>query len=85
MSTPAVTAYAETAALYAVLNQDETEALRLVGNMFPAERAFFAKQLDQLRSMLTDEFGNDIGRPPAERRETVEYFVHVPDNEEELQ
>jgi hypothetical protein len=58
--TPPVTAFAETAALYAVLNEDYPDARRIVTDMTAAERAEFAGQLDRLRSMLTDEFGNDI-------------------------
>ncbi|MEV4975492.1 hypothetical protein [Streptomyces scopuliridis] len=62
MSTmPPVNAFAETAALYAVLNEDLSEARRIVGDMHPGERATLARQLDQLRSLLTDRFGNDKG------------------------
>lgn len=58
--TPHVTAFAETSALYAVLEGDDAEARRIVSDMFPNERAEFAQQLDRLRAMLTDRFGNDI-------------------------
>ena len=57
---PAVTAFAETAALWAVMNENDAEARRIVADMFPNERAEFAEQLDRLRSMLTDQFGNFI-------------------------
>ncbi|MHA4819449.1 hypothetical protein ACXZ65_34430 [Streptomyces aculeolatus] len=56
-----MTTFAETAALWAVMNGDDTEARRIVADMPPGERAEFAAQLDRLRSMLTDRFGNDIG------------------------
>ena len=61
MRGPAVTAFSETAALYAILNEDTEEAERIVSEMLPNERAEFAGQLDQLRGMLTDRFGNDRG------------------------
>lgn len=61
MHGPAVTAFAETAALYAILNEDTEEAERIVSEMLPNERTMFAGQLDKLRSMLTDRFGNDRG------------------------
>ncbi|MFI7499503.1 hypothetical protein ACIBVL_13500 [Streptomyces sp. NPDC049687] len=60
MPTPSVSTFTETAALYAVLCEDDTEARRIVLDMFPAERAKFAEQLDTLRAMLTDRFGNDL-------------------------
>ncbi|MFG2276760.1 hypothetical protein ACGFNY_44255 [Streptomyces chartreusis] len=59
MRGPAVTTFAETAALYAVLNEDMEEAERIVSDMLPNERAEFAQQLDTLRRLLTDRFGND--------------------------
>lgn len=71
---PSVTAFAETSALYAVLEGNDAEARRIVGDMFPNERAEFAGQLDRLRAMLTDRFGNDIP-PDAQPR------VRVLDNE----
>lgn len=61
MTMPAVNAFSETAALYAVLNEDMEEAERIVSEMLPSERAQLAKQLDTLRSLLTDRFGNDRG------------------------
>ncbi|MGW0538530.1 hypothetical protein [Streptomyces sp. NPDC003032] len=61
MHGPTVTAFPETAALYAVLNKDTEEAERIVSGMLPNERAEFGRQLDQLRSMLADRFGNDRG------------------------
>jgi hypothetical protein len=57
---PAVTAFAETAALWAVMNDNDAEARRIVRELYPNERAEFAAQLDRLRAMLTDRFGNDI-------------------------
>lgn len=61
MAMPAVNAFVETAALYAVLNEDIADAERIVADMLPNERAEFAAQLDRLRSLLTDRFGNDRG------------------------
>lgn len=58
--TPSVTTFAETSALYAALEGDDTEARRIVSDMLPNERAEFAAQLDRLRAMLTDRFGNGI-------------------------
>jgi hypothetical protein len=55
-----VTAFAETGALWAVLNGNDAKARQIVQDMYPNERAEFAEQLDRLRSMLTDRFGNDI-------------------------
>jgi hypothetical protein len=69
-----VTAFAETSALYAVLEGDDIEARRIVSDMLPNERAEFAAQLDRLRAMLTDRFGNDI---PSE----VQPRVRVLDDE----
>jgi hypothetical protein len=60
MTGPSVTTYAETAALYHVLNEDRDAAIDVVLAMTPTERAMFAHQLDELRSMLTDRFGNDV-------------------------
>lgn len=59
---PPVTTFAETAALYYLLEGRKDDVRRVVGDMFPGERADFAAQLDELRSMLTDRFGNDIAR-----------------------
>ncbi|MFE4369641.1 hypothetical protein ACFRMN_15665 [Streptomyces sp. NPDC056835] len=64
MHGPAVTAFSETAALYAIVNEDTEEAERIVSGMLQNERAEFARQLDQLRGMLTDRFGNDQGGSP---------------------
>jgi hypothetical protein len=55
MATPPVTTFAETAALWHVLNQDYTEARRIAVDMLPNERREFADQLDRLRNMLGDE------------------------------
>lgn len=49
---PSVTAFAETSALYAVLNEDMPEAYRIVGDMLPGERATFAEQLYKLADLL---------------------------------
>ncbi len=65
MRGPAVTTFAETAALYAMLNEDTEEAERIVSDMLPNERREFADQLDKLRSMLIDRFGNDRGDGPS--------------------
>jgi len=67
MNGPSVKSFQETAALYAVLCEDDTEARRIVGEMFPNERAEFASQLDRLRAMLTDRFGNDIATSSGPR------------------
>ncbi len=52
MAGPAVTTFAETAALYAVLTEDMDEAHRLVNDMLPGERAVFADQLYKLADLL---------------------------------
>ncbi|WP_328336835.1 hypothetical protein [Streptomyces violaceus] len=57
---PVVTAFAETGALWAVMNKNDVEARRIIADLFPNERAEFAAQLDRLRAMLTDRFGNDV-------------------------
>ncbi|WP_046500002.1 hypothetical protein [Streptomyces odonnellii] len=62
MQMPPINAFSETAALYAVLSDDDQEAQRLVSSMLPCERAVFAGQLDKLRRMMTDRFGNDLGQ-----------------------
>lgn len=64
--TVSITGFAETAALYAVLQGNETEARRIVADMLPGERAVFAGQLDTLRGMLTDRFGNDLSTDDQE-------------------
>lgn len=61
MVLPKVNAFDETAALYALMTGRRDNASRIVGNMSPPERADFALRLDELRSMLTDELGNDAG------------------------
>lgn len=48
----------EAAALHAVIEDNHEEAQRIVDGFLPGEKAEFAKQLDQLRNMLTDRFGN---------------------------
>ncbi|MEV6383108.1 hypothetical protein AB0M31_27310 [Streptomyces sp. NPDC051773] len=52
MNPPTVTAFTETAALYAVMNEDLPGARSIVGDMLPGERAQLAQQLDQLRELL---------------------------------
>lgn len=52
MNPPAVTAFTETAALYAVMNDDLAEARRIADDMLPGERATLATQLDTLRDIL---------------------------------
>lgn len=65
--TPAVTAFAEIAALWAVMNENDAEARRIVADLYPNERAELAEQLDRLRSMLTDRFGNTISASAGPR------------------
>ncbi|MFD8899888.1 hypothetical protein [Streptomyces ardesiacus] len=60
MNQPAVNSFAETGALWAVMNEDDAKARQIVQDMYPNERAEFAAQLDRLRALLTDRFGNDI-------------------------
>ncbi|SEU46526.1 hypothetical protein [Nonomuraea wenchangensis] len=52
MSAPPVTAFAETAALYHLLNEDLAEARRIIGDMLPGERRVYAEQLERLRAMV---------------------------------
>lgn len=52
MLAPPVTAFTETAALYAVMTEDLEAARRIVGDMLPGERADLAMRLDQLRELL---------------------------------
>ena len=65
--TARIEAYAEIAALHAVLVEDFDGARRIAGEMFPSERAILADQLDTLRAMLTDRFGNDIASEGCQR------------------
>lgn len=67
-----MTAFAETGALWAVLNGDDAKARKIVADMFPNERAEFAAQLDRLRSMLTDRFGNDIASTSKPRVQVLD-------------
>jgi hypothetical protein len=53
-STPPVTAFAETAALYAVLNNETSEAIRIIGDMLPGERTTFYDRLGRLITLLGD-------------------------------
>jgi hypothetical protein len=57
MAAPKVTAFTETAALWAVLNEDFSEARRIVDDMLPGERGEFAAQLNRLLGMLGDYCG----------------------------
>lgn len=64
-----MTAFAETGALWAVMNGDDARARSIVEDLYPNERAEFAEQLDRLRAMLADRFGKDIAvssRPRAQ-------------------
>ncbi|MGW0920662.1 hypothetical protein ACWD3J_16800 [Streptomyces sp. NPDC002755] len=67
-----MTAFAETAALLAVMNRDDARARSIVADMFPNERAEFAEQLDRLRAMLGDRFGNDIGPSSTPRAQVLD-------------
>ena len=49
---PAVTSFAETATLYALLNEDRPEAQRLVDQMLPREQATFVEILRDLLAMI---------------------------------
>ena len=69
---PAVTSFAETAALFAVLEGDDAKARSIVADMFPNERAEYAEQLDRLRAMLTDRFGNDIASTSKPRVQVLD-------------
>lgn len=51
--TPAVTTFAETAALYAVMEGDPQEARRIIDDMHPGEREIYAGQLNELLVMLS--------------------------------
>lgn len=59
-ATTPINTFVETAALYAVMCEDRDRAIELVLSMHPSERAHLAHQLDELRTLLTDRFGNDI-------------------------
>lgn len=69
MTSPKVTAFTETAALWAVMNDDMVEARRIVDDMLPGERDEFSGQLARLADML----GSYCGRcgKQVERRELV--------------
>jgi hypothetical protein len=45
---PTTSAFAETAALYAIMTDDISEARRIIRDMLPSERVAFAEQLDSL-------------------------------------
>jgi hypothetical protein len=51
-SPPTVNAFTETAALYAVLNDDDLDARRIVGQMHAGERATFSAQLSRLMAIV---------------------------------
>lgn len=70
--TPAVTTFVETGALWAVMNGDDAKARSIVEDLYPNERAEFAEQLDRLRSMLSDRFGNDIPTSSASRVQVLD-------------
>lgn len=65
MTAPSVTTYAETAALYHVLNEDYAQARRIAEEMLPNERAEFAAQLNRLLGMLGDPCLNCKRLTPA--------------------
>lgn len=69
MTSPKVTAFTETAALWAVMNDDMVEARRIVDDMLPGERDEFSGQLARLADML----GSYCGKcdKHVERRELV--------------
>jgi hypothetical protein len=52
---PKVTAFTETAVVWAVLNGDLARARELVGSMLPAERHIFEEQLSVIVRMLWGE------------------------------
>lgn len=52
MRSPFITDHPETAALYAVLLEDVDEASRIVGDMFPTERAELRKKISVLDTLL---------------------------------
>jgi hypothetical protein len=60
--TPSVTAFPETAALYAVMNDQTSEAIRIIGDMLPGERATFYEQIGRLQTLLGDRCDN-CGEP----------------------
>lgn len=55
MIVPKVTAFTETAVVYAVLNGDLNRARELIGSMLPGERARFEAQLSEIVNMLWSE------------------------------
>lgn len=67
MNPPAITAFTETAALYAVMTEDLPGARRIVGDMLPGERAQLAQQLDQLRELLGPAATAATPSPPSVR------------------
>jgi len=54
MTTPSVTTFGETAALYALMEGDREEAKRICGDMSRNERAEFALQLVNLTKIVQD-------------------------------
>lgn len=62
----AETPYAETEALLAMLNDDEDEALRILGEMYPRERRALVEKLDRLSLLAEDRFRCPRCRKPVE-------------------
>lgn len=60
MNGPSVTAHTETAILWAVLNEDDTEARRIVADMLPGEAAEYATQLNRVLGMLRTAHGEAV-------------------------
>lgn len=54
VSTPPVTAFDETAALFALMEGDREGVRRIVSDMLPGERAEFAQRLRELQEILAD-------------------------------
>ncbi|MGA5598348.1 hypothetical protein ACPCSE_29360 [Streptomyces cellulosae] len=74
VSTPPVTAFDETAALFALMEGDREKARRIVADMLPGERAEFAQRLSELREILDDvgaprcaHCGERIAKVPADK------------------
>jgi cytidine deaminase len=53
-TSPPVTTFAETAALWHVMNENRGEARRIAVELLPNERAEFVAQLEELISILGD-------------------------------
>lgn len=74
MNAPPVTAFAETAALYHLINEDLAEARRIVGDMLPGERRVYAEQLERLRAMVGESCEECGELTPASESVTVRPF-----------